>query len=317
MASLVSFLFLLLIFLLLAVVLENQIQREHEHDRHEICGYISAMPAAVDDRDWIKVDLHIHTLDDPKDVIDYSAHQLLERARALGFRVLAITLHDAVFDRPEVFADAATMGILLIPAAEVRLCGADVIVLNVTAEEIADLKDFDDLRRLRARRGMSIFTIAAHPFYFLGGSIGSRLLDEIDCFDAVELCHFHKGLLNPNRRAAKVASRFGKALIATSDAHRLHAFGRHYTSIPRPPELTAENVFATLRAGRIGLTSPPCSFVDLASAIYFIFLAHPFRRRRNRERRFVNRKAFEVKNRLSLKRTPVLNPNRKRDTSVG
>ena len=30
--------------------------------------------------DWIKVDLHIHTVDDPKDVIDYSAHQLLERA---------------------------------------------------------------------------------------------------------------------------------------------------------------------------------------------------------------------------------------------
>src|SRR3977135_1636536 len=137
----------------------------------------------IDNGDWIKVDLHIHTLDDPKDVIDYSAHQLLERAKQLGFGVLAITLHDAVFDRPEVFADAATMGILLIPAAEVRLCGADVIALNVTAEEIADLKDCEDRRRLRARRGMSIFTIAAHPFYLLGGSIGSRLLDEIDCFD--------------------------------------------------------------------------------------------------------------------------------------
>src|SRR4029077_17228397 len=99
--------------------------------------------------DWIKVDLHIHTLDDPKDVIDYSAHQLLHRARTLGFGVLAITLHDAVFDRPEVFADAAAMGILLIPAAEVRLQGADVIVLNVTGEEVASLRDFDSLRRLR------------------------------------------------------------------------------------------------------------------------------------------------------------------------
>src|SRR5438876_11299533 len=146
---------------------------------------------------WIKVDLHIHTLDDPKDVIDYSAHQLLERARALGFRILAITLHDTVFDRPEVFADAATMGILLIPAAEVRLCGADVIVLNVTAEEVAQLKDFDDLRLLRARRGNSIFTIAAHPFYVFGGSIGSRLFAEINCFDAIEFCHFHVGLFNP------------------------------------------------------------------------------------------------------------------------
>ena len=230
--------------------------------------------------DWIKVDLHIHTLDDPKDAIDYSAHQLLERAHDLGFGVLAITLHDTVFSRPGVFADAAALGILLIPAAEVRLEGADVIVLNVSTDEIAQLKDFNDLRQLRARRGMSIFTIAPHPFYVLGGSIGSRLIEEIDCFDAIELCHFHKGLMNPNRRAAKVASHFGKSLIATSDAHRLHGFGRHYTSIARPSEPTAENVFAALRNGPLRLTSPPASLVDFASAIYFVFLAHPWRRRR-------------------------------------
>src|SRR4029434_8758992 len=132
------------------------------------------------EQEWIKIDLHIHTLDDHKDAVDYSAHQLLERARTLGFRVLAITLHDAVFGRPEVFADAAAMGILLIPAAEMRLHGADVIVLNVSAEEMAELKSFDDLRRLRARRGDSIFTIAPHPFYRFGGSIGSRLFQEID-----------------------------------------------------------------------------------------------------------------------------------------
>jgi len=232
------------------------------------------------DTEWIKIDLHIHTLDDPKDAVDYSAHQLLERAQALGFRVLAITLHDAVFDRREVFADAAAMGILLIPAAEMRLHGADVIVLNVNAEEMAQLKSFDDLRRLRARRGSSIFTIAPHPFYKLGGSIGSRLLQEIDCFDAIEYCHFHVGLFNPNRRAEGVASRFEKPLIATSDAHRLHAFGRHYTSIPTPSALTIENIFTALRSGPLRLTSPACSFTDLMSAIYFVFLAHPLRVRR-------------------------------------
>jgi hypothetical protein len=232
------------------------------------------------DPEWIKIDLHIHTLDDPKDAIDYSAHQLLERARALGFRVLAITLHDAVFDRQDVFDDAAKMGILLIPAAEMRLNGADVIVLNVSAGEAAQLRDFDDLRRLRARRGNSIFTIAPHPFYMFGGSIGSRLLQEMDCFDAIEFCHFHVGLFNPNRRAVKLASRFRKALIATSDAHRLHAFGRHYTSIPVSPALTVENVFASLRSGPLRLTSPACSLGDLISAIYFVFLAHPLRVRR-------------------------------------
>jgi len=230
--------------------------------------------------EWIKVDLHIHTLDDPKDAVDYSAHQLLERARTLGFRVLAITLHDAVFDRREVFADAAAMGILLIPAAEMRLQGADVIVLNVSADEMAELRTFDDLRRLRARRGDSIFTIAPHPFYRFGGSIGSRLFQEIDCFDAIEFCHFHVGLFNPNRRAKRVASRFDKPLIATSDAHRLHAFGRHYTSIAMPCALTVENVFAALRTGPRRLTSPPGTFKDLVSAAYFVLLAHPFRVRR-------------------------------------
>jgi len=230
-----------------------------------------------EEEEWIKIDLHIHTLDDPKDAVDFSAHQLLERARSFGFRVLAITLHDAVFNRKEVFADAEAMGILLIPAAEVRLLGADVIVLNVTAEEIAQVKNFDDLRRLRARRGNSIFTIAPHPFYVVGGSIGSRLFAEMDCFDAIEVCHFHMGAFNPNRRARRVATRFGKPLIATSDAHRLHAFGRHYTSMSKPSALTIENVLAGLRNGPLRLTSPPSSLKDFVSAIYFVFLKHPFR----------------------------------------
>jgi predicted metal-dependent phosphoesterase TrpH len=238
------------------------------------------MSTSTTENEWIKIDLHIHTLDDPKDAIDFSAHQLLEKARSLGFRVLAITLHDAVFDRKEVFADAAAMGILLIPAVEVRLVGADVIVLNVTSEEIAQVKNFDDLRRLRAGRGNSVFTIAPHPFYIFGSSIGSRLFEEIDCFDAIEFCHFHIGPLNPNWRARRVATRFGKPMIATSDAHRLHAFGRHYTSMPMPPSLNIENVLAGLRSGPLRLTSPPSSVRDFVSAIHFVFLAHPFRVRR-------------------------------------
>jgi predicted metal-dependent phosphoesterase TrpH len=238
----------------------------------------------IDNGDWIKIDLHIHTLDDPKDVIDYSAQQLLERAKQLGFGVLAITLHDAVFDRADVFADAAAMGILLIPAAEMRIEGADMILLNVTAAEISQLKTFDDVRRLRAHRGLSMFTIAPHPFYVLGGSIGERLIKEIDCFDGIELCHFHKGLFDLNRRATKVAAQFNKPLIATSDAHQLHAFGRHYTSVLRPSELTVESVFAALRNGPRQVTSPSASIVDLASMIYFFFFTHPVRIRRQRSR---------------------------------
>lgn len=235
--------------------------------------------------DWIKVDLHIHTVDDPKDVIDYSALQLLERARELGFGVLAITLHDAVFDRPEVFAAAADMGILLIPAAEMRLEGADVIILNVTAAEVERLRSFADLRQLRSARGDSIFTIAPHPFYLLGGSIGRRLIADIDCFDGIEQCHFHKGPFNPNRRAARVARKFKKPMIATSDAHRLHAFGRHYVSIPRAAAVSCESVFHALRHGPMKMVSPACTMKDFCSAVYWVFVSHPLqvRQRRNGE----------------------------------
>jgi len=232
-----------------------------------------------EETDWIKVDLHIHTLDDPKDAIDYSAHELLERARTLGFGVLAITLHDAVFDRAEVFAEAARMGILLIPAAEVRLEGADIIVLNVSTTEIESLRTLDDLQELRRIRGESLFTIAPHPFYVLGGSIGEKLIERIDCFDAIELCHFWSRFFNPNRRAVEVATRFRKPLIATSDAHQLHAFGSNYTSIPRPSELTIENVIKALRSGPLQVTNPPCTLADLLSTIYWVFIAHPLKLR--------------------------------------
>jgi len=231
----------------------------------------------MDSEDWIKLDLHIHTLDDPKDKLDYSARELLARAGRLGFRVLAITLHDAVFDHSETFAAAERLRILLIPAAEMRIEGADIILLNVRAEEVTGLRSFQEVRALRAERGRSLFTIAPHPFYILGGSIGKRLIDEIDCFDAIELCHFHKGVFNPNRQALRIAERFGKPLIATSDAHRLSAFGQHYTSIPRPEQLTPESVFIQLRRGPRRLTSPPATLSDIMSTFYFVFIEHPLR----------------------------------------
>jgi hypothetical protein len=66
-------------------------------------------------------------------------------------------------------------------------------------------------------------------------------------------------------------------MVATSDAHQLHAFGRHYTSMPMPSALTVENVLAGLRTGPLRLTSPASNLIDFVSAIYFVFLAHPFR----------------------------------------
>src|ERR1022692_2018053 len=58
--------------------------------------------------------------------------------------------------------------------------------------------------------------------------------------------------LNPNRRASAVAKKFRKPLIATSDAHRLHAFGRHYTSMPAPAREDARLFRSESEPPRVG-----------------------------------------------------------------
>src|SRR5438045_9368853 len=108
---------------------------------------MSSSASSKEGGDWMKLDLHIHALDDPKDKLDYSAHELLARARRLGFSVLAITLHDAVFDRREVFAAAQRLCILLISAAEMRVEGADFFLLNLTGAVVGGLRSVDDGRR--------------------------------------------------------------------------------------------------------------------------------------------------------------------------
>ena len=229
-------------------------------------------------RTWIKADLHLHTAEDPFDEIDYTATELLDHAHELGFRALAVTLHDKVFDDESVFDRARELGILLIPAAELRIEGADVVVLNITMGEAADMRSFEDLRRLRSQRGESMLVLAPHPYYRLGGSIGSRIEEFIDCFDAIEFCHFHVPVLDPNAPAVRLAERTGKPLLATSDAHRRRFFGQNYSllavsiGVATP---TIESVFAAIRADRIQRVSPSGGVSRLLALLFFLFFLHP------------------------------------------
>jgi hexokinase len=57
-----------------------------------------------DSSDWIKLDLHIHTRDDPKDTLDFSAHQLLARANRVVVPIVdAIAIEIGLTDFGPVF----------------------------------------------------------------------------------------------------------------------------------------------------------------------------------------------------------------------
>lgn len=234
---------------------------------------------------WIKADFHLHTAEDERDAVDYTALELIDHAHELGFGALAITLHSRVFSDALVSARARERGILLIPGAELRIEGADVVALNLTAEEAAGVRSFSDLRRLRARRGDSLLVFAPHPYYGLSGSIGARIEEVADCFDAIEFCHFHVPLFNPNGRAERFAQRTGKPLLATSDAHRRVFFGDHYSRLGlEGAAATIEGVFAAIRAGRIERVSPSGGITRFLALLFFLFVLHPALKRAGRRR---------------------------------
>lgn len=229
-------------------------------------------------QEWLKCDFHVHTSEDLYDELDHSAMELLHRAHALGFGALAITLHLQVLARPELFDAARDLGILLIPSGELRIDGADVVVLNIDEAEAESLRSFDDLAALRRRRGRSILVMAPHPFFILGNSIGARLEKHIDCFDSIEYCHFHTAGLNLNESAVALAKKYRKPVLATSDAHRLEFFGDHYSLVEVAANPSIEQLFDAIHAGRIEQVSPPWPWRKFASYLAYIVVGHPLQR---------------------------------------
>ena len=203
----------------------------------------------------IKVDLHMHSGEDPYDGLRYPATALIDRAVELGYGAIAITLHEKVLEDERVFAYARARDCLLIRAVEWNVQGRDVLLYNVTQREVEKLRSFEDLRAFRRERGDDLLVIAPHPYYPKSHSLLGHLERNIDLFDAIEYAQIHLRWLNPNRRAVRVAQKHGKTLVANSDAHNLWMFGRHYTLVNAAP--TLPDIFRAIREGRVERHSPP------------------------------------------------------------
>src|SRR5579862_1975472 len=178
----------------------------------------------------IKIDLHMHSGEDPEDGLQYPATALIDRAVELGYGAIAITLHCQVIDDERVFEYARSKGLLLIRAVEWNINGADVLLYNVTQAEAQKLITFDKLRAYKKERGEDMLIIAPHPFYPHGHSLKQQLEPNIDLFDAIEYAQIHLPWFDGyNQQAVRVAKKYNKPVVANSDSHNLWMFGRHYT----------------------------------------------------------------------------------------
>jgi predicted metal-dependent phosphoesterase TrpH len=210
----------------------------------------------------LKIDLHIHTADDPVDRIPHAATDLIERAAQLGFQALAITLHDAQYDARPLSAFAERRGITLIPGIERTILGRHVLLINFppVAERV---ETFEDVAALRSAYPQGL-VIAPHPFFPLTNCLRRWMDRYADLVDAVEYNGCYTSMLNFNRAAVEWARTRGKPMIGGSDTHRLQVFGLTY-SLVDAVEQTAEAVCAAVKQGRVQTKSQPLSAAGLVN----------------------------------------------------
>lgn len=208
----------------------------------------------------LKIDLHLHTADDPVDHMPHSAAALVDRAAALGFDALAITLHERQFTDPRVRDYARERGITLIPGIERTIEGRHVLLLNFPGSAAESARTFDDVARLKA--SYAGLVIAPHPYFPASSCLRGALDARAELFDAVEWSYFWTRGVNFNARAARWARAHGKPLVGNSDLHDLRQLGRTYSLVDAPPDVAA--ICEAIRAGRVTLHTAPVPVLELA-----------------------------------------------------
>jgi predicted metal-dependent phosphoesterase TrpH len=202
----------------------------------------------------IKVELHAHTDDDPHDWIPHSAEQLIDRAASLGYRALAITLHNRQLDLAPFEGYARDRGITLIPGVERSIGGKHVLLINFPPAA-AHVRTFDQVAQLKSHTNGLV--VAPHPFFPAASCLGHLLDRHAALFDAVEHNACYTRAIDFNRAAARWAARHGKPVVGNSDVHRLWQMGTSYSLVDAEPE--ADAICEAIRAGRVRLEARPIS----------------------------------------------------------
>jgi predicted metal-dependent phosphoesterase TrpH len=215
----------------------------------------------------LKTDFHLHSSEDPVDVIGHDAHALIARAAELGFGALAITLHDRQLSDGDLFDRARDCGVTLVPGVERTIEGRHVLLLNFPHAATESVRTFADLAALKSRANGVV--IAAHPYFPDSTCLRSKLERHADLFDAVEWSYFWTTGLNFNVRAAEWARRHGKAIVGNSDLHDLRQLGRTYSLVSA--ERDADAICEAIRAGRVALRTAPVPKLELAQVLAGMF----------------------------------------------
>jgi predicted metal-dependent phosphoesterase TrpH len=218
----------------------------------------------------LKADFHIHSQEDPSELICYDAKGIINRASEKGFDVLAITHHNSVFSDKDAEDYAISKGILLISGVEAEIERKHVIILNIKPEQFKGLRTFNDLRKLKQRH-KDIVVIAPHPHFYTSYSLKEKFQENIKSFDAVEYAHFYLSWLNhSNRKAVEDAKRYNLPVVGSSDSHNFSQFNHTYTMVDSKKDV--KSVLDAIKKGKVRLVTRPLPFWTFMLMSLWIFL---------------------------------------------
>ena len=199
----------------------------------------------------LKVDLHLHTGEDPLDSIKYNAEQLIDNAHKMGFDVISITNHHIVTYNEQLAEYAGDKGILLIPGIELSIDNKHILIINGD-KSCSRIKTFEDLRRQKDKDSL---IIAPHPFFPGYASLNSKLCEHFDIFNGIEYSYFHSRGINFNKKAIRKAREYSLPLIGTSDTHRLWQLGRTFSIIEA--DKSVESVINAIKRHQVEVVTAP------------------------------------------------------------
>jgi predicted metal-dependent phosphoesterase TrpH len=210
----------------------------------------------------LKCDLHLHTKEDPRHQLSYTAKELIDAAAGHGYDVLSITNHNTVTYNSDLAAYAEERGILLIPGVEATVMGKHVLIYGVDKmDEKWDSLTFFDLKRLKAA---GAFIVAPHPFYPNYNCLGNLVERFSTLFDAVEYSHLYTRKVNFNLKAQEFAKKHQIPILGLSDTHSLKQLNYTYTLLDADKDMNS--IFQSIKEDKVTIVTRPAK-LSTSSAV--------------------------------------------------
>jgi predicted metal-dependent phosphoesterase TrpH len=104
----------------------------------------------------------------------------------------------------------------------------------------------------------------------LPNCLGKDLINNIVLFDAIEWNYFYSKLINPNKKAAKLAKKYNKPIVATSDVHILKHMPRCYSNI-KVKNKSIDQILSAIKKNQLENHCIPFKTIELPVALFEIF----------------------------------------------